>query len=113
MNVQIITDHNIPAFAVVPYDEWQKLQAQLEEMEDILDARTLSSRITAGEDETFPDEFIDKLLSGEHPLKLWREYRGLTITTLAAACKVSAPAVSQIESGKRKPTLCRFVETPG
>lgn len=104
MNVQIINNHDIPAFAVVPFDEWQKLQARLEDMEDIADARILSARIASGDDETFPGTFVEQLLSGKHPLKVWREYRGLTIGSLATACKVSAPAVSQIESGKRKPS---------
>jgi DNA-binding XRE family transcriptional regulator len=105
MNVQIITNHNIPAFAVVPFDEWQHLQARLEDLEDISEARILSGKIVSGEDETFPDSFVERLLSGEHPLKVWREYRGLTIAALAAICNVSAPAVSQIETGRRKPSV--------
>lgn len=104
MNVQIITNHNIPAFAVVPFDEWQHLQARLEDLEDIAEARILSGKIVSGEDETFPDSFVERLLSGDHPLKVWREYRGLTIAALAAICNVSAPAVSQIETGRRKPS---------
>jgi DNA-binding XRE family transcriptional regulator len=105
MNVQIITNHNIPAFAVVPFDEWQHLQARLEDLEDISEARILSGKITTGEDETFPDSFVERLLSGEHPLKVWREYRGFTIAALAVICNVSAPAVSQIETGRRKPSV--------
>ena len=104
MNVQIITDHDIPAFAVVPFDEWQHLQERLEELEDLADARILSAKIATGEDETFPDSFVERLLSGEHPLKVWREYRGLTVAALATACNVSSPALSQIENGKRKPS---------
>jgi DNA-binding XRE family transcriptional regulator len=104
MSVQIITSHDVPVFAVVPFEEWQKLQARLEEMEDIADARTISSRFASGEDESFPDSFVERLLAGENPLKVWREYRGVTIAALAAACKVSAPAVSQIESGRRHPS---------
>ena len=38
----------------------------------------LSARIASGEDETFPGEFVDRLLSGEHPLTVWREYRRMT-----------------------------------
>ncbi len=105
MNVQIITNHNIPAFAVVPFDEWQHLQARLEDLEDVAEARILSGKIATGEDETFPDSFVERLLSDEHPLRVWREYRGLTIAALAAICNVSAPAVSQIETGRRKPSV--------
>ncbi len=31
-----------------------------------------------GEDELIPSEVVEQLLAGEHPLKVWREYRGLT-----------------------------------
>ena len=105
MNVQIITNHDIPAFVVVPFDEWQHLQERLEDLEDIADAGVLSSKIATGEDETFPDAFVERLLSDDHPLKVWREYRGLTVAALAAVCKVSPPALSQIENGKRKPSV--------
>ena len=105
MNVQIITNHDVPVFALVPIDEWQHLQERLEELEDIADARVLSAKVATGEDETFPDFFIERLLSDEHPLKEWREYRSLTVAALATACKVSPPALSQIENGKRKPSV--------
>ena len=104
MNVQIISSGKKPQFAVIPFDEWQKLQDRLEDLEDIADAGTLSAHIASGEDETFPGEFVDRLLSGEHPLTVWREFRGMTSAALASACGVSAPAISQIESGKREPS---------
>ena len=104
MNVQIISKGKKPQYAVIPYDEWQKIQDRLEDLEDIADARMLSARVASGEDETFPGDFVDRLLSGEHPLAVWREYRGITGAALASACGVSAPAISQIESGKRDPS---------
>ena len=73
------------------------------DLEDISDAQARSARITSGEDETFPSEFVDRLLSGEHPLTVWREFRGMTRAGLAAACGVSAPAISQI--CKREPSV--------
>jgi len=105
MNVQIISNNDAPAFAVVPFDEWQHLQARLEDLEDVAEARILSGRLVTGEDESFPDSFVEQLLSSKHPLRTWREYRGLTIAALAATCNVSAPAVSQIETGRRKPSV--------
>ena len=63
------------------------------------------ARIAAGDDESFPAELADRLLSGEHPLKVWREYRGLTLAQLGEVCGVSAAALSQIETGKREPSV--------
>ncbi len=104
MSVQIISSGKKPQYAVIPYDEWCKIQDRLEDLEDIAEARMLSARIASGEDETFPGDLVDRLLSGEHPLAVWRDYRGITGAALASACGVSAPAISQIECGKRDPS---------
>ena len=64
MKVQIIYSYHKPQYAVIPFDEWQALQDRLEDLEDLADARTLSAHIASGEDETFPGEFVDRLLSG-------------------------------------------------
>jgi hypothetical protein len=45
MNIQIISSDKKPQYAVIPFDEWQKLQDHLE---DLADARTLSARVAAG-----------------------------------------------------------------
>lgn len=36
-----------------------------------------------------------------HPVKAWREHRGLTVQQLASAAGLSKPFVSQIETGHR------------
>ena len=104
MNVQIIQHNGIPEYAVIPFVEWQAITDRLEEMEDIIDARAISAAIAAGE-ETFPHEFSKRLTAGEAPLKVWREYRGYTLSALGKQCGVSAAALSQIETGKRSPSV--------
>jgi DNA-binding XRE family transcriptional regulator len=104
MNIQIIENNGAPEYAIVPFSEWEKIVDRLEELEDIRDARTISAAITAGE-ETYPHEFVKRLSSKENPLKVWREYRKFTLATLAKACGVSIPALSQIENGKRTPSV--------
>ncbi|MDO8752555.1 MAG: helix-turn-helix transcriptional regulator, partial [Anaerolineales bacterium] len=39
-----------------------------------------------------------------NPIKVWREYRGLTQQQLADKVKISKPYISQIETGKRTGT---------
>ena len=104
MNVQIIEHNGTPEYAVIPFVEWQSMVDRLEELEDIADARIISAAIASGE-ETFPAEFSKRLASGETPLKVWREYRGLTLAALGKQCGVSAAALSQIENGKRSPSV--------
>ncbi|MEI6154519.1 MAG: helix-turn-helix transcriptional regulator [Deltaproteobacteria bacterium] len=104
MNIQIIEHNGVPEYAVVPYCEWETIIDRLEELEDIRDARTVSAAIASGE-ETYPHELAKRLSSDENPLKVWREYRKFTLATLAKACGVSIPALSQIENGKRTPRV--------
>jgi DNA-binding XRE family transcriptional regulator len=104
MKIQIIEHNGVPEYAIVPYGEWEAIMDRMEELEDIRDARTISAAIAAGE-ETYPHEFVKRLSSDESPLKVWREYRKFTLATLAKACGVSIPALSQIENSKRTPSV--------
>ena len=104
MNIQIIENNGMPEYAIVPFDEWEKIISRMEDLEDIRDARNISAEIAAGV-ETFPADFVKRLSSGESRLKVWREYRKLTLAKLAKACWVSIPAISQIENDKRTPSV--------
>ncbi len=55
----------------------------------------------ARREESFPSEIADRLIAGENPIKIFREYRGLTQRQLARAAATTAPYVSQIETGRR------------
>ena len=58
--------------------------------------------MSAGEDEIIPGEFADRILDGENPVRIWREYRGLSIKALAEKVGISAAYLSQIENGVRE-----------
>jgi DNA-binding XRE family transcriptional regulator len=101
MNAQVIADKKgNPEFAVLPWADYQAILDRVEELQDIVDAENVSAAIHAGE-ETFPQELVDRLMSGENPLKVWREYRGMTASALASLVGVTPSAISQIEGGKR------------
>ncbi len=53
------------------------------------------------EEESFPEALVERLLAGENPVKLWREYRGMTQAVLADKVKVTVSHISQIETGKK------------
>jgi DNA-binding XRE family transcriptional regulator len=98
MSVQVIEKEGKPEFAVLPFQEYETL---LERLEDLEDARDLQE-YRANPDESLPAAFADRLLEGENPIKLWREYRGMTQRGLAERVKVTVAHISQIESGKRE-----------
>jgi transcriptional regulator with XRE-family HTH domain len=45
------------------------------------------------------------MLDGENKIRVWREYRGLTVKALAEAAGVTPAYLSQIETGAREGTI--------
>ncbi len=56
-------------------------------------------------EEFVPVSVADRLLAGESPLKVWREYRGMSLSALAVAASVGKGYLSQIENGERRGTV--------
>ena len=74
-----------------------------EMLQDIRDYDEAIQAIADGE-ELIPAHVIYAIIDGENPIKVWREYRGLTQQELAQAAGISASFLSQIEAGKREGT---------
>ena len=100
--VQIIEHEGKPAYAVVPIDLWERLREGLEDAQDL--AAFDHAKAHAGDGFTFPAGVAYAIADGMHPLKAWREHRGLTLQALADVAGVSKPYISQIEGGKRDGT---------
>ena len=103
-NIQLIERDGKPEWAVLPYEEYLNLLEQAEMLEDIRDYDAAKAALENGEDELIPAEVIYAILDGENPIKVWREYRGLTQQQLADKAGISKPYLSQIETGKRTGT---------
>jgi DNA-binding XRE family transcriptional regulator len=73
-----------------------------EELEDIRDYNAAKAELERGEGELISAEVVFAILDGENPVKVWREFRGLTQQRLADAAGISKPYLSQIETGKHK-----------
>lgn len=99
---QIIRDdQGRPAFAVLPIAEYERL---LEAADDAAGLRAFDA-YRAAKPETYPAEVADRLIDGEHPVKVFREYRGLTQAQLGDAVGLKQAYVSQIEAGSRIGTV--------
>ncbi len=55
----------------------------------------------AREEEAFPLDVAERLVAGAHPIKVLREYRGMTQAELARQVGLSPMYISQIETGRR------------
>lgn len=72
-----------------------------EDTADLAVAKAVRDDIAAGRDELVPAAVVKRLLDGENPIRVWREHRGLTARDLALKAGLSAPYVSEIETGKK------------
>ncbi|NMC48635.1 MAG: helix-turn-helix transcriptional regulator [Desulfovibrio sp.] len=69
--------------------------------DDIQRLAAFHRRLVSGEEETFPAEVADRLLAGEHPVRVLRSHRGMTLQQVADVCGVTNSHISQVEKGKR------------
>jgi DNA-binding XRE family transcriptional regulator len=85
------------AFVIVPLDEYEALL----DAADVAAANRIMADIAAGREELIPAAVVDRFLSGDNPIRVWREYRGLTAADLAARIGISAAYLSELETGKK------------
>lgn len=99
--VQVIVQGGKPAFYVVPAALWEQIRPAVEDLGDV----AAYDHAMANDDGVrYPAEVAHAIAEGTHPVRAWREHRGLTQAVLADAAGVSTPFLSQIESGKREGT---------
>jgi transcriptional regulator with XRE-family HTH domain len=100
--VQFIERNGVPEFVVLPIEVWDAVKHLVEDIED----QALFAQAEANDDGfRIPAAVLDAELAGDHPVKAWREYRGLTQEALAARTGVSKPYLSQVETRKRAGSL--------
>jgi DNA-binding XRE family transcriptional regulator len=94
-----------PAFAVLPWDEYEALRtAAAEAAEDAADAAraaAIAGRIETGAEVVFPAAVLDRLDAGDNPIRVFRDYCGMTQQALAAAAGVNQGYLSELESGAK------------
>lgn len=97
--IQFIERDGRPAFVVLPIELWERVREAIEDAEDIAELE----RFDRDDDGTrVPIEVVRATTEeGFHPVRAWRDHRGLTQEQAAAAAGISVPYLSQIESRKR------------
>lgn len=79
----------------IPREEYESMRSRIEDLDDILAGH---AAVTGA---TLPHDFAIRVIAGEHPVRVWREYRGLSAVALADAANVSRAYLSEIETGKK------------
>jgi ribosome-binding protein aMBF1 (putative translation factor) len=103
MSVQVIEKNGKPEWAVLPYEEYERLVEEAEMLQDVRAYDEAKKAVAAGE-ELVPSEVTYAILDGANPVRAWREHRGISRKRLAEASGLSASYLSQVESGKRQPS---------
>lgn len=88
-------------------------EALLEHIEDLEHAAYVARREATGEterEEKVPWELAKQLMAGEHPIKVWRRYRGMADEALAAAAGISQSYLAEIETGKTPGSFAAFTK---
>ena len=112
---KIVTRNGEPAEVVLSYADWQKIVAMLDEddaddiaaieaarREDDEFAAKLAAQRGVPVETTIPLEVVKAKLDGVHPLKAWREFRGITQLHLSSRSGVGRDLIAQIETGKKQ-----------
>lgn len=89
----------------IPIEEYRSLQAATEELADLQAYDRALAQLANGDEELLPAEFVKRMLSGESPLRVWREFRGLTQTALAEASSVNRVQIADIEAGRKNGSI--------
>ena len=108
MNVQIIEKNGHPEWAIIPYKEFVAIQEAIEDAEDIRDIEENLKAIQQNKELVIPGEITFAILDGGNPIRVWREYKKIKLNELAKKVGISASYLSQIENGKRNPTIDRL-----
>lgn len=104
MSVQIIRKNGEPEYAVVPYGEYEALLQKAEALDDVAAFDRAVRELEEQQDEVVPASIAHRVVAGENPIKVWREYRGLSQTALAERSGLSQSYVAMLEGGSRNGT---------
>ena len=92
------------AYVVVPLSEYEALRHAVDE--DALDAAAMRRVLEDPNEESVPIEVVDRLLAGENPVRVWREFRGMKGVLNSPPppewrlliCRLSRTGKSQVQS---------------
>ena len=80
--------------------EYDRLCAMADELADIRAALSVQARIEAGTEEFVPADVADRPIDGDSPLKVWRDHRRMSQSSLARVAGVDRVLILDIEAGR-------------
>ena len=81
----------------IPLAEYDQLVAAAEQLADL----AAFDRAVALDDEGMPHDILARILNGENPVRVIRDWRGMSAAELARVSGVNRVQVHEIETGKK------------
>jgi hypothetical protein len=99
----------------LPKAQYEALLNRLEDAEDALVVRQFRESVEAqGWDaatkDCLPIDLVERKLAGEHPVRIWREQRKLTLRALGELAHLPASYISEIENFTKPGSYTAFVK---
>jgi DNA-binding XRE family transcriptional regulator len=104
MKHKVVEERRGKRYVLVPEKTYDRMVEELEDLEDL----RAYDRAKVDAQEAVPMEIADRLIAGENPLRVWREYRKLTQQQLAEKAGITKPYLSQLESARREASISVF-----
>ena len=90
MGAQTIVTAGGERLVVLPEAEYEALLEAAENAEDRLAVTEFQRKLALGEEELVPSAIVERLLSGENRIRVWRDHRGMTAAALADKARYRA-----------------------
>jgi DNA-binding XRE family transcriptional regulator len=90
---------------IISADDYRVLLEKAEMLDDVAAYDRAKDALAAGDEELVPAAIANAILDGEHPVRVWRQHRGMSQAQLAEAADISQAYLAQIETRKREGTL--------
>lgn len=91
---------------LVPEEDYRAIMALLEDKADV----EAFDQAIANSEEAVPADIANRIIDGENPIKVYREWRGFTQSSLAKAVDSKPAYISQMETGVRDPSVAMLRE---
>lgn len=93
--------------------DFEMMLEAIEDAKDIVALRAAEAREKeigkeAARADHLPVELVIRLMAGEHPVRIWREQRGLSLQALADKAGVGRSYLVEIERGKKPGSIAAY-----
>lgn len=92
-------------YVLVPMPEMQKILRSSEMSSDVAAYNNAMQEFKKSGAKALPLALTKRIIKGEHPVRVYREFRNMTHAALAEKAGISSQYIHLIEAGKRKGSI--------